>query len=559
VVQGLVDVSGLSGVLHAATSLDGGVGGQSGPGGGEGGRGGNRPDGSAFLAVGGVENVDAGPSDVLDPATYDQVNGEAGGGIAFPSTIDPSPSFVAQGQGGLAWPQPTSADPMLHMPASRTDADGIQFDGYYDCRTPAPGAPGGGGGHALSGLPGEPEYTNPAFLLGDITEVPASPGGDSAELAIDDTVRSLSPEQGLLRGGGGGGGGGSHIQNTQVNARPLTPDNCTFTGGVQRSISDYVAHSSAGGGGGGGALQLASGRRIILNGVIDASGGDGGSGTFPPDPPPPDGDPDLAQAGGAGAGGAVLLQSQQIQVQAIPGRINISGGEGGEGSGDIANPLGPSRGGDGGPGFLRMEASTPPSIAIEQAKLIPTEEQLRDEYGTGVAIEDIFSSAVWSPPAEGASGLSGAQSCWIRPMGNFFQLLFQEDGAEPGWDLRLRIAGQTAPQSFRGANDVFPGMTLEEAFGSDLGAAPVVVRFQGARAVGTLIDPCSVPETGVASPLAVGSLTGWVRHPSELNEFHGDPSLTPNIFRFVVIWDRSQASFDLIEALEDITVTIRPD
>jgi hypothetical protein len=154
---------------------------------------------------------------------------------------------------------------------------------------------------------------------------PDSLGGDSDELQIDALVRTLSPELGLLRGGGGGGGGGAHLQFTQINGRT---DNCSITipAGNPAQIVSYMAHSSAGGGGGGGGLQIAAGRRLVLTGILDASGGDGGSGTFPPGAGNPN---DLAQAGGGGAGGSVLIQSQRVQILAVPARISVDGGEGG--------------------------------------------------------------------------------------------------------------------------------------------------------------------------------------------------------------------------------------
>ncbi|MCI0633257.1 MAG: Ig-like domain-containing protein, partial [Actinobacteria bacterium] len=54
VIQGLVDVSGGSGILQNSSTRGGGPGGTPGPNGGAGGRGGSRPDGSAFLGIGGV-------------------------------------------------------------------------------------------------------------------------------------------------------------------------------------------------------------------------------------------------------------------------------------------------------------------------------------------------------------------------------------------------------------------------------------------------------------------------------------------------------------------------
>jgi hypothetical protein len=378
--------------------------------------------------------------------------------------------------------------------------------------------------------------------------------GESKELLIDDVVRSLLPEIGYLRGGAGGGGGGAHLQRTQVNGFILVDCSVAIPQGSALMLSDYISHSSAGGGGGGGAVQVTAGRRLILNGIIDASGGEGGSGTFPPPPATPN---DLAQAGGGGAGGSVLLQAPVLQIQSVPGRINVSGGEGGIGTG-LAFPLTASTGGHGSPGMLRIEAHTPPVIAQEAFKILPTQAQLNELYGGTATVTDVISSATWAPLTDQPSGMSGAQSCWIRPTGNFFTLLFEDDGTEPAWDLQLRIKGQSELQSYRGANDLLP-ISLEEAWGSDLGTSPILVRFQGARAIGQLVDPCAVIDVGAGSLLAEGSLSDWVRHPAELNEFHADPALTPNIFRFVVMWDRSQAEFDQIEAIESIHFAIQPD
>lgn len=550
VIQGLIDVSGSSGVLHVSSLAAGGLGGASGPSGGAGGKGGDLPDGQAFSGIGGSD-TDAGPSNVNDPSTYFLVNGEAGGGIAFPSQLDPQ-ELVAGGGGGLAWPQPTTSNPTLHFPASTSDYTGLQPEVYQECRNNVPSAPGGGGGNALTGGIGDAVYggipVGPIFLVTD------SEGGDADDLAIDDAVKSLDPHLGFLRGGGGGGGGGSHLQGTQVNGLQLV--NCAIgsPSGAALRIIQYSAHSSAGGGGGGGAVQIAAGRRLIHNGVIDASGGDGGSGTFPP---PPENPNDLAQAGGGGAGGSVLLQSQVIQIQSVPRRIDVSGGIGGDGTGS-AFPIQPSRGGNGSPGFLRLESIPAPVRAIEAAKVVPLESTL-EELFPGATLDDFFTTALWQPAEESPSSWSGAQSCWIRPEGNFFRIEFLEDGTEPGWDLALRITGFAEPQSFRGENDLFPGQTLEEVWGNDFGSAPVVVRFQGARATGSLVDPCAVVETGNSSPLRPGSITEWLRHPSELNDYFTEDALAPNLFRFVVLWDKSQVDFDGIEALEELSVRIQPD
>ena len=551
VVQGVIDVSGASGLLHASNELPGGVGGTPGPNGGRGGDGGARPDGTAFSSVCTLcANPGAGPEDVLDPSTYVFVNGTDGEGIEFPNTIDPLATRVAFGQGGIAWPQPSPANPALHMPSILTDVSGLEVDKWIECRATAPGSPGSGGAHSLDGGVGILKTGG----LNPVTQPPDTAPGESSELMIDDTVKSLAPELGLLRGGAGGGGGGGHLQRTQVNGFILVDCNVAVPQGSALQVADYVSHSSAGGGGGAGGLQITAGRRLIVNGVIDASGGDGGSGTFPPLPTNPN---DLAQAGGGGAGGAVLLQSPLIQVQAVPGRIKVAGGEGGSGTG-LAFPLTASTGGHGSPGFLRMEANTAPVIAQEAFKILPTQAELQEVYGPTVTIRDIFTTAVWTPVVDQPTGMSGAQSCWIRPNGSFFTLLFEADGAEPGWDMELEIEGQTELQSYRGPNDLFP-TSLEDTWGSEIGSSPLVVRFQGARAVGQLVDPCAVIDVGAGSQLAEGSLSDWVRHPAELNDFFAEPSLSPNIFRFVVLWDRSRPEFQQLVDIESIHFVIQPD
>lgn len=560
-IQGLIDVSGTSGLLHRSNELLGGAAGESGPGGGDGGRGGSRPDGSAFTGdfagfpIGGEPNPGAGPSMVLDPASYSEVNGLAGGGIPAPNTLVPVPMLVGGGQPGLAWPQPTPANMNLHMPQDVNDTSGLEPDSNQLCEHPTPAAPGGGGANAFDG--GLGDYTYFQGPPGSpVTLPPDTPGGDNSLLAIDDLVRSLSPELGLLRGGAGGGGGGAHLQKTQVNGRAL--DDCRLPGGPDPlQIVAHFAHSSAGGGGGAGGVQVAAGQRIILNGVIDGSGGDGGSGTFPPDPRLTF--IDLAQAGGGGAGGSILLQAPLVQIQAVQGRINVSGGVGGSGSGRSVFPITPARGGFGSPGFLRIETTVPTTVEAERAKILPQESTIRSLYGPSTSIQDIFTVAPWTESTQSPSGWSGAESCWIRPEGSYFSLIFADDASGPGWDMRLRITGQALPQSFRGENLIVPGMTLEEAFGTEFGTSPVIVRFQGARALGELVDSCNVPEVGLSSPFSPAGFTSWVSHPADLNDFFSNGGLASNAFRFLILWDKSQVDFPGIEGVEDLLVNIQPD
>ncbi|NOT29357.1 MAG: hypothetical protein HOP15_02780, partial [Planctomycetes bacterium] len=180
-IQGLIDVSGTGGLLQDSSALAGGFGGASGPNGGVGGDGGSRPDGAAFtglfngLPIGGVPNPLVGPSNVLDPATYLHVNGKAGIGVPFPSTVDPSPTLLGGGSGGLGWPQPTALNPNLHMPQNELDVGGLQPDRLQFCQYIVPAASGGGGSHAIPGAVGE------AIIAGNpntpTTPAPEAPGG----------------------------------------------------------------------------------------------------------------------------------------------------------------------------------------------------------------------------------------------------------------------------------------------------------------------------------------------------------------------------------------------
>ncbi len=550
VIQGFLDVAGLSAAVHSATDFAGGVGEESGPGGGKGGPGGARPDGENFLAVGGVDNPnDPGPVNPLDPADYALLNGGAGGGIPFPNALANPPTFVGFGEGGLAWPQPgalPAPDDQIHFPADPDDAAGsFPYEPFAACQITVPGSAGAGGAHALDGRAGFTGFINVFGPVPPPLPPPAS-GGESDDLVITPVVRSLNPELGFLRGGGGGGGGGAHITVSSVNGQIGNDCNVPI-GSPTLMIADFQAHSSAGGGGAGGGIQMQGGRRVVVNGNVVAVGGDGGSSVFP----------DLAMSGGGGAGGAILLQGPLVQVQSVPGRLLVDGGLGGLG------PFG-SLGGNGGPGFLRLETFLPLlSSSTEKSKISPTESELQALYGLGVTIDDVLSIAEWRPQDQpsGPSLLSGAQSCWYLIPGNFFQLVFEDDGAELGWDMPLRIQGFANPQSYRGENDLTGpgGQSLEELWGNDLGSAPVVVRFQGARAIAPILQPCGVALAGINSPILGGSLTSWVEKPAELTTVPSPSGATANMFRFTVIWDRSNPNFSMIQDVEEITIRITPD
>ena len=563
IIQGTLDLSGLNSPNHDSED-SGGFGGTPdtpGAGGSLGGDGGQRPDGGEWVAVqgAGVDNPnDPGPVDPSDPAQYTLVNGQDGQGVLFPDAA--GPGRVAGGNGGLAWPQPDvlpAPDDDWRFPENPMDNMTFPYDPQFFCQITAPGGVGAGGAYSLSGFVGQ------NYSLG-VTVPPQaaiSLGGDAADLALDAVSRSLDPDLGFLRGGSGGGGGGGHLFGTTVNG--LLFNNCAIAPVGDLEVNFFAPHSGAAGGSSGGALQIQTGDRLVVNGVIDASGGNGGGSI---------GADGLAAPGGGGSGGAILLQGGSVVVQSIPGRLDVSGGVGG--IGPNTGSSGRAIGGAGGPGLVRIETGdTLLDASVEGIKVTPDEATLVDSYGPGASSLDVVSTALWDGVGDGNAGFSGAQSCWFsesdltdpdnptQPIQNFFQLEFEPDGAELGWDMLLRVQGFADPQSYRGENDITGpgGLSLQDLWGDDFGAGPVVVRFQGAKAVGSLDQPCSVPLAGLESQLVPGSLTGWVDAPFLLQSFFADPALTPNIFRFIVIWDSNDPSFPVIEGVEQISIRLRPD
>jgi hypothetical protein len=177
--------------------------------------------------------------------------------------------------------------------------------------------PGGGGGGT-----GSPTISSPGGGAGGSYASGGNNGGASTSL----TPAAAGPRYGSaalvpLVGGSGGGGGGA-----------------------------TSARAGGGGGGGGGAILIASSGTISLTGTINARGGQGGSG---------------AGGGGGGSGGAIRLVANNITGA---GSLQAGGGLGG--SSVITSAV---RGGNGGEGFIRVEAydysafnpsSTPASISF---------------------------------------------------------------------------------------------------------------------------------------------------------------------------------------------------
>jgi hypothetical protein len=113
-------------------------------------------------------------------------------------------------------------------------------------------------------------------------------------------------------------------------------------------------------------------------------------------------------------------------------------------------------------------------------------------------------------------------------------------------------------QPFRAPNTVFPA-TLEQLLGNELDASPVVVRFQGVRALTNIDNYCEVLLSGAGSPVMPGSLTGWVEHPAQLNDYFTDTALSPNMIRFQIVFDMNQPTFVVIQAITGLYLRVLPD
>ena len=395
----------------------------------------------------------------------------------------------------------------------------------------------------------------------------------SSGLNITPQVMTLNPQLGFLRGGSGGGGGGGSIHTTKTNGLPLMCDMPIPPFSLM--IQQYFTHSAAGGGGGGGAVQVNAGGRASIDGVMDVSGGPGGSSFGVPSPSQLPPNNNSAAPGGGGSGGALLLQAFELVISSTPGRIDVSGGPGGTQNSAVL-----SMGGEGSPGLVRLESqppplgSPPPITAVNEAfKILPFDPA--DDEST-----DFLSVGPLTVVNQGEGAFSGAQSCWIQPEGNFFQVTFIDDDFSdpanpvPGWDMDIvfSIPG-LGPLPFRGLNGLFgtpmAPISIEDVVGSDLkgsNPAPIVVRFQGVRAIKEIEDFCNVDLSLTSEDVVSESLTGWVRHPAELNtywDFMGPEAaaaLRSNMIRFQIIFDNSTNLFPgTVLGVTNFAIQAQPD
>jgi len=524
-ILGTLDLSGATPANHNSQTTLGGSGGTPGPAAGIGAAGATRYDygGTNMTSVGGVDVPDA-------QVFVDGRRGEGVGGF----------DFIAAGFAGVHWPTATPLNRSLAPPAVHD----MTFSGFGEfgdqCLSAQTGIPGGGGGYATDGTSGIAVTPIPISSDGINNLPPAGSsglGGPSSDVGLEPptspaVVRRLTFEQGFLRGGSGGGGGGASTFGTESAGF----QGCEIAGAGD--VQSWRDHSGAGGGGGGGAMQLVcGGAALSVSGTIDAGGGNGGSSL--PAVPGDDSEVEFrtkrAVPGGGGSGGAVRLQAVNFPSSALssamPPRLDISGGTGG------MNTIG-SLGGRGGAGLIRFEGLNASPVAADIASLIaPTDTAI-----VGAGALNVLSIGTWNMPRLRPESYSGSLSCWMRPEGNFFQIVFLQDTpSDPdpderyGWDMDVLYGSPAQVYSYRDpAISPFPGDSIEERFPNLFDApAPgsyVVVRFQGARSAGEITSLCNVdPLTQIVQ----GSQTPWVSHPEQLNQF----SPRPNMIRFCVVFD----------------------
>jgi hypothetical protein len=139
-----------------------------------------------------------------------------------------------------------------------------------------------------------------------------------------------------------------------------------------------------------------------------------------------------------------------------------------------------------------------------------------------------------------------------------------------GWNMDLLYRPPGQPQvtiPFRGLNTFFM-QSWENEFGKSLGtqggtvaAAPIVVRFQGARAT-AIEDYCNLDLNDSTTSIVPGSVTPWVDHPALLNGFQPPP----NLLRFVIVFDNTRLAGDApqnilrqVDGIDRFWVRVIPD
>ncbi|MBK8979811.1 MAG: hypothetical protein IPM29_28265 [Planctomycetes bacterium] len=323
----------------------------------------------------------------------------------------------------------------------------------------------GGDGMALRGFTGSP---------GDLG--PPTPGG--VEVPLLTAAFGVSSLDHYLVGGAGGGGGGSQPVN-------MTVQNITF--------ENRPWHAGGGGAGGGGALALRIGDELAVaaGAALAARGGRGGQGLSYNVGP--------ASPGGGGSGGSLLLQVTDPARVSQAGTLDVSGGVGGllrniQFNGLFVETVG----GDGGHGFVRLEAPQGATLRT-LGNVVGPATLPADSVGT-LADRDDWSSA----------------RSIFYPTGSIFAPVWQS------YTARVRVAGQTIdysddPARYNPAN--VPGL-------------PIQLFVQGGRSDATgAIHPAGPWRTFVGGPAGLAQ----------------DDC---NAVRFLILFDRQAAANVVVERVE---------
>lgn len=575
--NGTLDVRGSSAAAHVSNVAAGGAGGLGGPNAGAGGDGADRFDNTgipSLLAAGGISNPGA------------DLNGSPGGGVGqvaglgaahggqfFPqSNLPNSNAAPASVNGGLCW-----------------TFDDLHFLSYTGCMCLMSGAPGGGATYGDGTLVvGGAGVGNAPYLVNELggSNLPANtqPGAgipiEPPDPLSGHVVRRLDADLGYLRGGSGGGGGGLSLFGTETSQTifglPCGGGGTTIPNGSVNSPG-YQDNSGCGGGGGGGALQVASGSSILLDGVIDARGGAGGS----TDTTATTERTRQSTPGGGGAGGAVRLQAPLVSLAPVAGRINITGGAGGVTDMNhlpgaaVANAVG----GAGSSGLVRIEDSTGTLTRAGEAPYVLPFDPTHIHPGSGLPeSEDFLSVGTWLLPRKRPESFTASASCWLQPSSSFFLLNFEPDDlANPdpalryGWNMDVVYNPGTGEQliAYRGPdpNLPFPSGDFQSNLGNTLNhglplpqGSYFSIRFQGAKSKSSIAGhPCNVDLIGSDSDIVTGSLTPWVQHPADLNSF----SPRPDMVRYCVVFDTALVTPGsigfFIKGVTNLKIRVQPD
>ena len=209
----------------------------------------------------------------------------------------------------------------------------ITYDGLGRTTSAMISAGGGGGGYSGAGAIGRAIFNNtqPVGGLG----APAAGGTAFPLFPLPPAIGGTQRLEHFLVGGSGGGGAGGH---------PF------FS--IMAQLPSWSSGSAGSGGGGALALRVGGALNVAIGASIEARGGDCPQGVPAPPPAP----------GGGGSGGSIVLQVGGPVSQL--GQLSVRGGRGGFTNDRITFNL-ETRGGDGAPGFARLEVDqAQPPLAL---------------------------------------------------------------------------------------------------------------------------------------------------------------------------------------------------